>query len=117
MIEVVFSQSAYGSLKMAQREAITQPLFKRENAFLLSGNPADVFCIDVAWSIGDISDSDIGDGRWKALEQAAFICPHNRIENSIHSAQFALHTVLDRAACGETVRIWYSHIPDEMCGF
>lgn len=117
MIEVVFSQSAYGSLKMAQREAITQTLFKRENAFLLSGNPADVFCIDVAWSIGDISDSDIGDGRRKVLEQAAFICPHNRIEKSIHSAQFALHTVLDRAARGEAVRVWYSHNPDEMCGF
>lgn len=147
MIEVVFNQSAYGSLKIgqrygigscpsssivfvadgetpskeelqaAQRKADTQVRHKLESAVPLGGDPADVFCIDVAWSIGDISDSDIGDGRRAVLEQASFICPNSHIEKSICSSQAALHTILGRAAQGEAVRIWYSHNPDEMCGF
>lgn len=147
MIEVVFSQSAYGSLKIgqrygigncpsssivfmadgqtpskeelqaAQREADARTRRKLESAVPLGGDPADVFCIDVAWSIGDISDSDIGDGRRAVLEQAFFICPNSHIEKSICSSQAALHTILGRAAQGEAVRIWYSHNPDEMCGF
>ena len=152
MIEVAFSQSACGSLRMAQRygignytgssvvfvangqtpskeeleaaqrEADARARREWENAVPLGGNPGDVFCIDVAWSIGDIADSDIGDGRRAVLEQASCIWPtdadtHSNIEKSIRSAQSALHTILDRAAQGESVRIWYSHNPDEMCGF
>lgn len=147
MIEVVFSQSAHGSMKMAQRygigncpsnsmvfgaggqapptedweyaqrEADVRVRRKWENAAPLSGAPADVFCIDVAWSMGDISDSDIGDGRRAVMEQASYICPNSPIENSIRSAQRSLHAILDRATQGEAVRIWYSHNPDEMCGF
>ena len=152
MIEVAFSQSACGSLRMAQRygignytgssvafvangqtpskeeleaaqrEADARARREWENAVPLGGNPGDVFCIDVAWSIGDIADSDIGDGRRAVLEQASCIWPtdadtHSNIEKSIRSAKSALHTILDRAAQGESVRIWYSHNPDEMCGF
>ena len=110
MVEAVFSQSAYGSLKIAQRygigncpsssiifvadgqtpskeelqvaqrEADARTRCKWGNAVPLGGDPADVFCIDVAWSIGDISDSDIGDGRRAVLEQASFICPNSHIE-------------------------------------
>ena len=117
MIEIAFSQSAYSSLKIAQRESDAQVRCKCENVIPLGGDPADVFCIDMAWSIGDISDSDIGDGRRAVLEQASFICPNSHIGTSICSSQAALHTILGRAAQGEAVRIWYSHNPDEMCGF
>ncbi len=51
------------------------------------------------------------------MEQASCICPNSHIEKSIRSPQDALYTILDRATQGETVRIWYSHNPDEMCGF
>lgn len=150
MIEVVFSQSAYGSLKIAQRYGIgncpsssivfvadgetpskdelqasqrkadTQVRRKWESVVPLGGVPADVadvFCIDVAWSMGDISDSDVGDGRRAVMEQASYICPNSHIEKSLRSAQRSLHTILNRAAQGEAVRIWYNHNPDEMCGF
>lgn len=75
------------------------------------------FCIDVTWSMGDISDSDIGDGRRAVMEQASYICPNSPIEKSLRSSQRSLHTILDRAAQGEAVRIWYSHTPAEICGF
>lgn len=109
-------------LEAAQREADARARREWENAVPLGGNPGDVFCIDVAWSMGDISDSDIGDSRRAVLEQASCIWPmdadiHSYIEESIRSAQSAFRTILDRAAQGEPVRIWYSHNPDEMCGF
>ena len=103
MIEVAFSQSACGSLRMAQRygignytgssvafvangqtpskeeleaaqrEADARARREWENAVPLGGNPGDVFCIDVAWSMGDIADSDISDGRRAVLEQVSCI--------------------------------------------
>ena len=90
--------------------------------FALGGNPADVYCIDVAWSMGDISDDEIGNNRKSVLEQAFFVWP-NREDNeqyileTLRSAKTALHEILDRASRGEPVRIWYSHNPDEICGF
>ena len=36
---------------------------------------------------------------------------------TLRSAKTALHEILDRASRGEPVRIWYSHNPDEICGF
>ena len=95
---------------------------KWETSIPLGGNPADVYCIDVAWSMGDISDDEIGNNRKSVLEQAFFVWP-NREDNeqyileTLRSAKTALHEILDRASRGEPVRIWYSHNPDEICGF
>lgn len=153
MIEIVFSKSAYGSLKIAQRhgtgkysggavgfilskgqkpskkelesvkkEIESQARREWESAVPLGGNPADVYCIDVAWSIGDISDDEISNSRRSVLEQSSPVCPNGEdnerhIEEMLRTGQNALHEILERTSRGEPVRIWYSHNPDEMCGF
>ena len=156
MIEVVFSQSACGSLKVAQRygtgkcpdgaigfifakreegpkpskkelEAAKKDAEARarqewERAIPLGGNPADVYGIDVAWSIGDIAENGIGSSRRKVLEQlsstwAAGDDAGQRMDQMILKSRNSLREVLERASRGEAVRIWYSHNPDEICGF
>lgn len=152
MIEVVFSESACGSLRMAQqygageyhdgavglvylgkkpsqeeldaanRAAEARLRHEWETAVPLGGNPADVYCIDAAWSIGDISENEIGDGRRKVLARLFSILPteentDQQIDDVISRNRDALREILMRSSRGEAIRIWYSHNPDDMCGF
>ena len=119
MIEIVFNQSAYGSLKSAQQYNIEK---HSGSGVSLAENPKDIYCMDVLWSIGDISDDEIGNSRRNVLEQLHLVWPDRRnseqsIEEILRTAQNALHEILDRTSHGESVRIWYSHNPDEICGF
>ena len=110
MIEIVFGESACGSLKIAQTygkgkyrgsavsvfmrhedgsvpssdemkeaqiQAQEQEHIAWENAIPLGGKSSDVYCFDMALSVGDI---------------------------------------IERYVAGEEVRIWYSYNPDELCG-
>lgn len=113
MIEVVFSQSACGSLKVAQH--------KDAQAFQ-NGKARDVFCIDAAWSIGDITENEIGSDRRAVFERLLSILPTEertcqRIDDAMLENRAALYEIRTRAARGEALRIWYSHNPDDMCGF
>lgn len=77
-------------LETLKADAELQAHRKWETSIPLGGNPADVYCIDVAWSMGDISDDEIGNNRKSVLEQAFFVWP-NREDNEQyiwrHSAQ------------------------------
>ena len=155
VIEVVFSENAQGSLKLAQhfgvdkylggavsviirhadgreataaeRKAALEKAKAREKhewetAIPLGGNPQDVLCLNAAWSMGDISDLQIGEGRKNALEQLYSFWPSGedipqKIEERLWANRNTLQTVLDRSSKGEAVRIWYSHSPEELCGF
>lgn len=150
MIEVVFSESACGSIRQAcsfgsskfrsgviavildnstpsqeevcgaKRRAEEQAHRKWEQAIPLGGNPGDVYCFDLAWSVGNISDLAIGSQRYDTLKALHAAWPLNdtdiRIEKKLRASQDALSTVLRRVASGEDIRIWYSHNPDEFCG-
>lgn len=59
-------------LETLKADAELQAHRKWETSIPLGGNPADVYCIDVAWSMGDISDDEIGNNRKSVLEQAFF---------------------------------------------
>ena len=96
MVEIVFSESACGSLKIAQTygrgkyrgsaisvfirhengsvpssnemkeaplQAQEQECIAWENAIPLGGKSSDVYCFDMALSVGDISDNGIGEQR------------------------------------------------------
>ncbi len=152
MIEITFSDSACGSLKMAQnygvghiggcisviirhadgsepakeeiecaqRKAEEKHRLELERAVPMGGNPADVYGFDLALSVGDISEDWPGSKRLKAREHLFSIYPDNVLEAAttmLQSAQENLKTIiLDLAKKGETLRLWYSNQPDELCG-
>ena len=153
MIEVVFNESAYGSLKEAQHygvgkyhgvatsvflhdqggaeptKAQMQEAQQRaeerarrswENAVPLGGKQEDLYCISLAWSVGEISESMIGSQRREVMEKLFSVWSEDQmaqiIDRKLQDAQTALTAVLRRYSAGEDVRVWYSHNPDEMCG-
>ena len=151
-MEIVFSESARGSLVVGQsygkgkypggavgvllhKEDGTRPTEAEirdaqararerhrqewENAVPMSGRPGDVYCFELAWSVGEISQDGIGDQRRAALEKLRSIYPPESCaqpEETLEKARKSLAAVLERCAAGEDVRIWYSHNPDELCG-
>ena len=92
-------------LETLKADAELQAHRKWETSIPLGGNPADVYCIDVAWSMGDISDDEIGNNRKSVLEQAFFVWP-NREDNE----QYILETL--RSAKSLTAPLGVS-----LCGF
>jgi len=154
MIEVVFGDSACGSLKMAQnygdgesgsgiisvivshtdgsepteeeiqtaqREAEERERLEWENATPMGGNPADVYGFDFRLSIGDISENIPGEKRCQVLEWLYGIYPDLNGEPAftaelMQQATDAIQEVCSRISAGESVRIWYSNQPDELCG-
>ncbi len=151
MIEVVFSESACGTLKVAQnygkgpyrnrifaifspggepckaeveeahRKAEERERCLWENAIPLGGNAADVYCLGLSWSVGEISETEISNQRRQVLEEAATVWPaaifSKNIEAELQAFKVAANTVCERSAAGEAIRVWYSHNPDEFCGF
>ena len=152
MIEVVFSDSACGSLKVAQhfgegkyrggavgvilnkekpskkevkaamREAEARHQMEWEDAVPLGGDPADVFSMGLGWSMGDISDDGIGESRRSVMREQYSVWPKDDsvgklIEEKLAESRASLERILRRTSEGESVRLWYSHSPEEMCGF
>lgn len=92
MVEAVFSESAGGSLKLAQAigtDALLTPHARWEDVPPLGGRPMDVFAFDLGLSMGHISH----------------LKPPNLLED-----------LRRRFAAGESLRVWYSDQPDERCG-
>ncbi|HHW00876.1 MAG TPA: DUF1835 domain-containing protein [Clostridiaceae bacterium] len=153
MIEIVFSDSAGGSLKMAQhygegkycggtvgiiinhsdgcmptkadienaqREIEERKRLAWEKAVPLGGNSADVFSFNLAWSVGSIADSCLGMERLAVLERLFGIYPEDigkpAAKELYQSAIKNLDLIRNKAGNGETLRIWYSNQPDEICG-
>lgn len=151
MIEIVFSDSACGSLKMAQhygkgkyqggcigvivsrmdgsrptnaeieaaqREAEKKARLAWENATPLGGNPADIYGFNLALSVGDISENQPGIKRQQTLEHLYSIYPkgYQTVEKILKRVHEHLKMIRQRVTMGESIRIWYSNQPDEMCG-
>ena len=153
MIEIVFSESACGSLKIAQTygkgkyrgsavsifmrhedgsvpssdemkkaqlQAQEQERIAWENAIPLGGKSCDVYCFDMALSVGDISDNGIGEQRKNVLKKMLSVWFAEdldyRVEEKMQTIRTTLSAVIKRYVAGEEVRIWYSYNPDELCG-
>lgn len=153
MMDIVFSDSACGSLKMAQsygkgkyiggtfavfishedgreptqeeieaarREAEENERLAWEKAIPMGGNRADVFGFGLVLSIGDISENQPGNKRREQLEHLYDNFPnidvHQMVQELIENINEGLKKVRERAEAGESLRIWYSNNPDEMCG-
>lgn len=105
MIEIVFSMSAYGWLKLAQGFA-----------------KGEAFHFPLCWSVGSISEDIPGQERWEALcglrtSPLAVYGIREQLDRTVEDAAIAFPAVLSRAAEGEAIRVWYSGQPDELCGF
>lgn len=153
MIEIVFGDSACGSLKVAQNygkgkfhggvasvslrhEDGTEPTTEEiheaqlraekearltwEKAIPLGGKISDVYCFDIALSVGDISDNGIGEHRKDVLKEMLSVCCVKdldyQIEEKMKKIKATLSSVIERYVAGEEIRIWYSYNPDELCG-
>ena len=153
MIEIVFGESACGSLKIAQTygkgkyrgsavsifmrhedgsvpssdemkkaqlQAQEQERIAWENAIPLGGKSSDVYCFDMALSVGDISDNGIGEQRKNIFKKMLSVCfvedLDYQVEEKIQKIKTTLSSVIERYVAGEEVRIWYSYNPDELCG-
>lgn len=152
MIEIVFSESAGGSLKVAQhfgegkyrgvstviighsdgsvptQEELEQARqeFERkereawEKAEPIGGRTSDVFCLAVALSVGDISESIPGTKRREVIENIYVKCyPEFHqfdAQELIDKVGESLENISKRLREGEALRIWYSDNPDELCG-
>lgn len=153
MIEILFGDSACGSLKVAQRygkgkysggsigvmvshpdgrkptreeikaaqqEAEERARLEWEKAVPLGGNTRDIYGFHLVLSIGDISETQPGIKRRETLEHlygASFgdigVQAAQELIKNIHEN---LEAVRERIAVGESLRIWYSNQPDELCG-
>ena len=153
MLEIVFTDSACGSLKMAQsfgkgkfhggcigvfihhgdgteatqaeideeiRKAEEKERQKWEQAVPLGGKSSDVFGFPLGLSFGDIHDPLCIRDRLDATK-VLFSFWNEQLEMQMRDqmAESAenLEKVRNRISGGEDVRIWYSDIPDELCGF
>ena len=103
MIEIMFSESGAGTLKAAR----------------LQGSPDDIFCFDMAWDMGDISEDGIGEKRLAVLTALYSIYDDDTQKAAkiqYEQAKKDFDTVVQRLQAGEDVRIWYCDNPSERCG-
>ena len=133
MIEIVFGESACGSLKIAQTygkgkyrgsavsifmrhedgsvpssdemkkaqlQAQEQERIAWENAIPLGGKSCDVYCFDMALSVGDISDNGIGEQRKNVFKKMLSVCfvedLDYQVEEKIQKIKTTLTSVIEQ---------------------
>lgn len=137
MIELFFDQSTCNSLRMAMmissggevytiyadiekidqndttEETIEDTSFEDGNCKPISGEFSDVFGLQLGLSVGDISD------RTENQHGLAFL--YEEVDDSKRKKMMAdmkadLERIHQRLISGEAIRIWYSDVPDDLCG-
>lgn len=91
-----------------------------ENATPMAGKTSDIYGFNLMLSIGDISEDQPGIKRKQTLEHLYSIYPNDEgsqvAEELITQAVDDLKLIQQRVTAGESLRIWYSNQPDELCG-
>lgn len=107
-------------LEKARKEAIEKERLAWERAVPLGGSLADVFCFELALSMGTFLEDVFSIQRQAILAQMLYHDPDDTeedIKKSVYRMQGSLKQIAARMKNGEAVRIWYSNQPDELCGF
>lgn len=139
MIELLFSDSAAGSLKVAKckgkylggvgvKITIDSEGNQRTERFspeafkgpFVGGSSADVLPIWLNADIGDISNMTDWSSRMKILRDVSNIhdfMDEEWVLKQELKAHKGLQKLLEMAAGGEHIRIWWSDSPGETCGF
>lgn len=150
MIEVLFTESAAGSMqyakslkhtigeatsvflitddgsepseeevRKAQEEAEERRRKWLEKAVPMEGSARDVVCLPLALSMGDISEP-LSDRRAEYLQSMVLISGDGFAgigRTMMQTARDGMEKVLEAVRKGGPIRVWYSHNPDELCGF
>lgn len=107
-------------LEQARHEFEEKEKAAWERAVPLGGTAADVFSFELGLSIGDISEKQPGVQRRRALELlyplSCIPGEEDCLSRMLQHASENLNDVLRRVQSGESLRIWYSHSPEELCG-
>lgn len=125
--KTVIGVALVGDATEEEREAALQQVEDRlrrawERAQPMGGNPGDVYGFGLGLSVGDISEDVPGLIRQKILCELVHFpldLPgiSEQIDHTMEEARENLSKILQRSSEGETVRLWYSGQPDELCGF
>lgn len=108
----------------AQAEAEHQMELELARGKALEGNPEDAIALPFPLDIGDIRGSVFSDARKELLQEIFTANPWGEEPEEPHTldeywdnCKQDQQRLLQRAAEGEPVRIWYSHVPYALCGF
>ena len=87
-------------MKKAQLQAQEQERIAWENAIPLGGKSSDVYCFDMALSVGDISDNGIGEQRKNVFKKMLSVCfvedLDYQVEEKIQKIKTTLTSVIER---------------------
>ncbi|TCO70386.1 DUF3658 domain-containing protein [Marinisporobacter balticus] len=142
MLEVVFSDSVKGSMKIAKNydeksmlsgaigyigkkpsktelKKHFEGLKKHFEGQAVGGDSQDVACIGFALDIGDISGEFDGIARQNFFQKVwgRFDFDDNEQEHFFHNQRKDMEKLLSAAINGTPIRIWKSNIPYSTCGF
>lgn len=103
----------------ALQEAREKERIAWEQAVPLGGTAADVFCFAHSLSIGDISEDIPGEKRREVLTMLTSLYRgrgEEIVNRAMETGKENLEPIFRRSAELEPIRIWYSSMPDELCG-
>lgn len=133
MIELFFDQSTCNSFRMVmmnssggvtytiyagiekidQNDTTDETTFEDGNRKPISGEFSDVFGLQLGLSVGDISDRTGNQHELAFLYEEVADSRRKKMMNDIKADLDQIH---QRLISGEAIRIWYSDIPDDLCG-
>lgn len=123
MLEVVFSDSAAGSLKIAARSGSRIGGGPENGRNLLPPDPApealgQLCCLPLALGVGPLAGGPFGPARREALAGLYRFFPQGEevTDALLARGRQDFETLCRRVGQGEPARIWYSSQPDEACG-
>jgi len=91
-----------------------------QEATPLGGNTGDIYGFNLWLCFGDIAEDQPGIKRKQTMERLYGIDPcegaYQAISECIETANKNLPEIRTRVLAGESLRLWYSHQPEELCG-
>ena len=102
-----------------QQEAEERERLGWENAVPFEGNQENIINLPLALSVGNISDTGIGAEREKAISLLMGTFPDiasQVADELLNTARKSYNALLKQVQNGESIRVWGSREPDEMCG-
>lgn len=102
-----------------QQEAEERERRGWENAVPFEGTRENIINLPLALSVGNISDTGIGAEREKAISLLMGTFPDiasQVADELLNTARKSYNALLKQVQNGESIRVWGSREPDEMCG-